>query len=170
MFRCGAERSLCPGGEDRLEIGTLLLPRNDADIDVFKAGVFQKLMQLHFAETEPVIGVKLARAFEGMTQQIENYDAPVLSLNRMRALDRSFRSRGMMQRLAENCEIDAVLFNGRLLHVAKSILDVAEAMLLRQFRREFDHLWGIIDGDDFARVFSEQLRKCAFARAQIGDG
>ena len=64
------EGSLCSGGEHGLKIGTLFFPRDYADIDVLEAGVFEQLVQLHFTETEPVIGVKLARPLERMAQQI----------------------------------------------------------------------------------------------------
>ena len=36
-------------------------------------------MQLHFAEAEPVIGVKLAGALEAVAEQIQNYNPPALS-------------------------------------------------------------------------------------------
>src|SRR6266576_1099365 len=72
-----AEGSLRPGGEHGLKIGALFFPRDYADIDVLEAGVFEKLVQLHFTETEPVIGVKLARPLERMAQQIEDHDASV---------------------------------------------------------------------------------------------
>ena len=67
-----------PGGEDGLEIWALFFPGDYTNINAFEAGVFQKLVQLHFAETEPVIGVKLARPLERMAQQIENNDTPIL--------------------------------------------------------------------------------------------
>src|SRR3977135_3585983 len=71
--------SLRPSRESRLKIWALFFSRDHANIDVLEAGVFQKLVQLHFAETEPVIGVKLARPLKGMVQQIENQSAPLLS-------------------------------------------------------------------------------------------
>ena len=77
---------------------------------------------------------------------------------------------GVMQSLTENREIDAVSGDGRFLHVAEPILDVAKTMFLRQLRRELDHLRRIIDRDDFARVFREQLRQGSFACAQIRHG
>src|SRR6266850_2314100 len=81
----------------------------------------------------------------------------------MRALDRAFRPRSMVQSLTENRQIDTVSSNGRLLHITEPVLDVAEAMFLRQLRRELDHLRRIIDRNDFARVFREQLRQGALS-------
>src|SRR5439155_524231 len=43
-----------PGGEDGLEIWALFFPGDYMNINAFEAGVFQKLVQLHFGETEPV--------------------------------------------------------------------------------------------------------------------
>src|SRR3954447_23128762 len=74
-----ARSSLDPGSEHRLKIRTLLLPRNDAHVDAFKSRIFEELMQLNFAETEPMVRIKLARALERMAQQIENRDAPLFS-------------------------------------------------------------------------------------------
>src|SRR5439155_13889724 len=133
-----AHESLRPSREQGLKIRTLFFPRDHADIDVLEVDVFQKLVQLHFAETEPVISVEFARSLEGMVQQIENHNAPILSQNGMRGLDRAFRPRSMVQSLTENRQIDTVSGNGRFLHVAEPILDVAEPMFLRQLRRELD--------------------------------
>src|SRR5438270_9272884 len=166
-IRFSAHESLRPSREYGLKIRTLFFPRNHANIDVLEAGVFQKLVQLHFAETEPVISVKLARPLEGMVQQIENHNAPILSQNGMRALDRAFRPRSMVQSLTENRQIDTVRGNGRLLHITEPVLDVAEAMFLRQLRRELDHLRRIIDRNDFTRIFGEQLRQGAFTCTYI---
>ena len=74
-----SQESLRPSREYGLKIRALFFPRDYANIDVLEAAVFQKLVQLHFAETEPVISVKLARSLEGMVQQIENHNAPILS-------------------------------------------------------------------------------------------
>src|SRR5437899_12193917 len=140
-----AHESLRPSREQGLKIRTLFFPRDHANIDVLEAGVFQKLVQLHFAETEPVISVEFARSLEGMVQQIENHNAPILSQNGMRALDRAFRPRSMVQSLTENRQIDAVTGNVRLLHFAEPLRDVAVAMFLRQLRRTFDYLHRIIE-------------------------
>jgi len=63
-----AARLLNAGRENRLEMRALFFPRNDGDFDVLKAGGVEKLMELNFAEAEPVIGVKLARAFEAVAK------------------------------------------------------------------------------------------------------
>jgi hypothetical protein len=42
-------------------------------------------------------------------------------------------------------------------------------VFFRQLRAELDHLWRIIDGDDFACVFGQQLRKGPLACAEVGD-
>src|ERR1700693_3705789 len=59
LFNCGRQ--------DRLELRVLFLPRNDPDVDLFKPGVFEQAMQLHFAESEPAIGIKFSRLFESVT-------------------------------------------------------------------------------------------------------
>ena len=67
-IRSPPHESLRPGGEYGLKIRTLFFSRDHANIDVFEAGVFQKLVQLHFAETEPVIQIKFARFLEAMAE------------------------------------------------------------------------------------------------------
>ena len=57
---------------------TLLLPRHDRDFQFAKAGLLEPLMQLHLAEAEPLVGVKLARFFEAMTEQVQHNNAAVL--------------------------------------------------------------------------------------------
>ena len=71
-------KSLRSSSEHRLKIRALSFPRHYSDIDALEARVFQKLVQLHFAETEPMIGVKLACPLKGMVQQVENDDTPIL--------------------------------------------------------------------------------------------
>src|SRR5437588_11515687 len=61
-IRFSAHESLRPSREYGLKIRALFFPRDHANIDVLEAGVFQKLVQLHFAETEPVISVKFELA------------------------------------------------------------------------------------------------------------
>jgi len=51
----------------------LVFPGNNVDFNVSETASFQELMQLHFAESEPVICIQLASAFEPVTQQIENH-------------------------------------------------------------------------------------------------
>ena len=76
----------------------------------------------------------------------------------------------VMQRLTENREVDRVLVDRRILDVAEAVFEILETVLLRQLRSELDHLRRVIDRDDFARVFGEQLRERSLARAEIGHG
>ena len=79
--RLRAKRALFfTGRENGLEMRALFFARDDRDFDVLETGFFQKLVQLHFAEAEPVIGIKFARLFETMAEQIENHEAAALSL------------------------------------------------------------------------------------------
>ena len=60
------------GREDGLKMRALLFAGDDADLDVAEAAFFQELVELRFAEAEPVVGVEFARFFELMAEQIEN--------------------------------------------------------------------------------------------------
>ncbi|MFZ1218787.1 MAG: hypothetical protein WAO00_05800 [Chthoniobacterales bacterium] len=48
----------------------LLFPRDNGDLDVLEAGGFEKLMELNFAETQPVIGIQLAGALEAVAERL----------------------------------------------------------------------------------------------------
>jgi hypothetical protein len=64
--------SLRPGGKHRLKMGTLFFPPHDPDINILEPGFFQEFVQLHLAETEPVIGVKVT----GMSSGLSCFVAP----------------------------------------------------------------------------------------------
>src|SRR5512133_1804540 len=148
----------------------LLFPRDNADLYLPEAAFLEELVQPHFAESEPVIRVKFTRLFESMTQKIENHQAPARFQNPVSSANGALRMNGMVQRLAENCKVDAVFSDGRVLNIAQPVLKILESVFLRQLRPELDHLRRVIDGNNFARSFRQQLRECPLACSQIGDG
>src|SRR6266850_7303116 len=77
----------CTRGKNSLEMRTLFFPRNNRYFDVLKSGRFEKLVELHFAEAEPVIGVKLTGALEAVTEQIQDHDPSTLAQHAIRARD-----------------------------------------------------------------------------------
>ncbi len=70
---------------------------------------FEPLVQLHFAEAEPVISVKFARLFEAMAEQVEHHDATAFFQNAMGGGDGALGTDRVMQRLAQDREVDRVL-------------------------------------------------------------
>src|SRR2546423_8075373 len=154
----------------RLEMRALFLARYHRDLNVLEAGRFEKLMELHFAEAEPVIGVKLAGAFETVVEQIEDHDAAAFAQDAMGARDGALGMDGVMQRLAQNREIYRAFRDRWIFDVAEAIFEIGEAVLLGELRAELNHLRRIIDRDNVASGLGEQLRKRSFAGAQIGHG
>src|SRR5438034_8954772 len=75
---------------------------------------------------------------------------------------------GVMQSLTEDRKIDTVFRDGRIFNIAEPVLEILESMLLRKLGTELDHFWRIIDGDHFARLFRQQLRKCPLACSEVG--
>ena len=69
----GPQQLFCSLRENGLKMRALVFPRDNVDLNVSETAFFQQLMQLHFAESEPVICIQLASAFEPVTQQIENH-------------------------------------------------------------------------------------------------
>src|SRR5262249_37553174 len=110
----------------------LLFPGHDTDFDVSKAIFLEKLVQLDFTEAEPMVRIQLARLFEPMAQYSENHQAPASSQYPMRCADRALGMNGVMQRLAEDREIDAVFCNRRIFNVAKPVFKILKSMFLRQ--------------------------------------
>ena len=47
-------------------------PRHDRDFQFAKAGLLEPLMQLHLAEAEPLVGVKLARTLDAVAEQVQS--------------------------------------------------------------------------------------------------
>ena len=73
----------------------------------------------------------------------------------------------MMQRLAQDCKIDTVFRNWRIFNIAKPVFEIFKPMFLRQPRAELNHVRRVIDRDDFAGFFRQQLRKRPFARPKV---
>jgi len=127
------------------------------------------LVELDFAEPEPVIGVKLASALEAMTEQIEDHDAAVFAENAVGAGDGALGMDRVVQCLAENGEVDCAFRNWRIFDVAQTVFEIGEAVFLRELRAELDHLRRVVDRDHFPCGLGEELRKRSFAGAEIGD-
>ena len=68
----GPQQLFCSLRENGLKMRALVFPRDNVDLNVSETAFFQELMQLHFAESEPVVGVQFASALKPVAQQIEN--------------------------------------------------------------------------------------------------
>ena len=71
-------------------MGALLFPGNDANLDISKAAFLEQLVQLHFAESEPVISVEFSRLFEAMAEQVEHHKAAAFFQNPVSGGDGAF--------------------------------------------------------------------------------
>src|SRR5215211_3903745 len=100
-----------------------------------------------------MVRIKFTRLFESMTQQIENDNAPAAFQNLVSSADGALGMNGVVQSLAEDCKVDAFFGDRRVLNIAEPVLNVLEAVFLRQLRPELDHLRRIIDRNNFARSF-----------------
>src|SRR5436190_8206254 len=141
----------------------LLFFRNNTDFDLFEPGGFKPTMEIAGFETKPAVAVEFLRLFKIMFQQIENHDLPTRSKNLISADKRVTRSFGVMQRLAENNEIDALRRDRRCLQFAKPEFEIFQAVLFRFLRAESHHLLRIIDSDDMLGAASEQFAEQPFA-------
>src|SRR5207245_9272647 len=100
---------------------TLFFARHDTHFDITKATFFEKFMQSHFAEAQPVIGIKLTGFLKTVTEQMEHDDTAILFQEAMRGFDRSLRLDGVMQSLAQNGKFDTVLCNRWVLYHARQL-------------------------------------------------
>ncbi len=89
--------------------------------------------------------------------------------SRYAALHRLLRMHRVMQALAEKREVERRFLNGRRFEIAQPVFQIRETVFPRQPRAEFHHLRGVIDRNHTLGPLGEQLRKRAFARAQIAD-
>jgi hypothetical protein len=127
-------------------------------------------VQLHLAEAKPMIGVQLTRPIEPMAQQIQNHQTTIAFQDAMRRGHGLFGVHRVMQGLAQNSQIHAVLRDRRIFNIAQPVFEIFEIMFSRKFRSELNHLGRIINGDDFPRVPGQQLGERSLARSQIGHG
>src|SRR5437773_12419339 len=97
-----------------------------------------------------------------MTQQVEDNDPAVPFQNTVGRLDRSLGLDCVMQRLTQQDKIDTALCNRRIFQITQPILEIFETMFLRQLRTELDHLWRVVDRDNFTRALRQQLGECSF--------
>src|SRR6516162_2199635 len=76
---------------------------------------------------------------------------------------------GVVQRLAQDCKVDAVFRDWRVFNIAQPVFKVFESVFLRQLRPKLNHLWRIIDRTNFARAFRKQLRGWRVGWSLSGD-
>src|SRR5262245_33566027 len=88
-------------GENGLEMRLLLFAGDNAYFDSREARLLKPLMQLHFAEAEPVISVEFSRLFEAMTEQVEHHEATAPFQNPVSGGDCAFRTDRVMQCLTQ---------------------------------------------------------------------
>src|SRR5262245_5473088 len=74
-----------------------------------------------------------------------------------------------MQRLTQEREVNRVLLDRRILDVTQAVFAILETAAFRELSSELDHLRRVIDRDDLARFFGQQLRKRPLTRAKIGN-
>ena len=126
-------------------------------------------MQIGFGKTEPAVGVEFARFFELVGEKIEDRDATAFLEDAVGRADGALRIGGVMERLAEEREVDTRGGDRWFFDFAKPVLEVFEAVFFCQAGAEFDHLLRIIDGDDLLRAPGEKLGQRAFAGPEICD-
>ena len=112
-------------------------------------------MEFSLGEAEPDIGLELAGLFELMLEEIENDDASAGFQQGKGSAQGLSGALGVVQRLAEEDEIDTAGLDRRVLDVAETELKIREAMLLREIGPVGDHGLAVIHGDDLLRALGQ---------------
>src|ERR1035437_9112564 len=142
---------------------------NDADFNLFETGGFEPAVQIAYDEAEQAVAVKFAGLVEVVLEQIEQQNLSVRLQQLRRARQRRRRIFGVMQRLAQNHEVNAVRFNRRILQIALAEFKILQPVLFRLGRTEGDDFFRVVHGDDAFAAAREQFAQQTFARAEIGD-
>src|ERR1039457_779264 len=84
----------------------LFLGGDDADFNFFETRFFQPAVQITLGKTRPAVAVKFVRLLEIVLEQIENQDLSTRLQNFVRAAERRGGHFRVMQRLAQNHEVN----------------------------------------------------------------
>ena len=145
----------------------MLLSRDDRYIHIGETRSLQQLVKLQFAEAEPQVRIEFTRLLEVVAEQVEHDQPPAMPQDSMRRRHRPRRQACVVERLAENREVDALRLDRRRLDVAQPVFEVGETVFTRQRRAELHHLFRVIDCDNVPSRARKQLRERAFAGAKV---
>ena len=127
------------------------------------------MLQFDLGEAEPDVGIELTGLFMAVAREVENDDPASVAKDAIRGAHSFLRTRSMMERLAEERQIDAFVLDRRVLDITETIFKILLTVFAREIAAKLHHLLRVVDGDDFFCAPSEQLRKRAFAGAKVGD-
>ena len=150
-------------------MGAIKLARNDSNLIVMKTILFQKLEEFHFAEAEPEVGIQFACLLKSVGEEIENNDSATWPKNPMCRADCPDRTICVMERLAENCQVDALGFDRGSLQVAQAILQIGKSVFASRLGAYLNHFLRDIDRDHLSYTQGQQLGKSSFTRPEISD-
>jgi hypothetical protein len=154
------------------EMRRLFLGGHDVDLGIFlkPAPRFQPALHIAFGKAQPAIAIKFPGFVELVREQIENQDLSRGASNFGGSCQGRGGIVGVMQRLAENHQVNARGFDRRVLQIAEAEFQILQTVLLRLRRAELDDLFRVVHCDDFLAAPREQFAQQAFARAEVGHG
>jgi len=152
-----------------LEVGGVVLARDDGEFDFFEAGFFEPGLEFKFGEAKPAVAVEFAGLFKVVAEEVENHDLAAGAKDTGGALDSLLGIGGMMEGLAQNDEIDTFGIDGRGFKVAKAEFQVLELVFTGLIGAVFDHALGVIDSNDFFGAAGEEFAEQAFTGAEVSN-
>jgi hypothetical protein len=86
------------GGENGLKVGRLLFARDNADLDIGKAGFLKHGVEFNTGESKPNMGIEFLGLFVGMTGKIKDQDPSTRLEDPEGTLHGALRAGGMVER------------------------------------------------------------------------
>src|SRR5690349_19611712 len=111
---------------------SFLLAVDYRSLNMTEAAVAEESFDFHFGESQPEIGVHFAGFFEMVLHQVEHGDPSARLEDAMCLVDGTLGMRRVMQRLAEEGEIDRGVVDRHRFEVALAVLQIPDAMLARE--------------------------------------
>ena len=156
-------------GHEGLEVGFVWFAIDDGGVDIDESGFFEHVDEIDFGEAEPDVGVEFACFFELVFEEVEDEDAAVGAEDAACLGEGAFGVDGVVEGLAEDSEVDGGIVEGDVFDIAEAVFEVFDMVIFREAGAEFDHAFGVIDGENVFCFLGEELAEGAFAGAEVGD-
>ncbi len=105
-------------------MGRLVLAVYDRCLDMPESRIRQKMKYFRLGKAQPDVGVKVAGLLVIVAQEIEHHDASAGLQNPVSFGHGALRMLGVMQGLAEKCEVDGSGANGDLFDIAVAVFEI----------------------------------------------
>ena len=163
-----ARLGLAGDGEQGLKVGRLFFAIDEGGRWLLKTYFFQESAEMNFGEAKVDIVIEFTGLFEAVLQQVEDHEGASGFEDAMRFGKSGGGILGVVKRLREEGEVDAVVVDRNLFDFAKAKVEVGKLMLFGEVLAELDHLARVVDRDDMLGALGKKLRYGSFAGTEVG--